>query len=538
MEFTNLKKQKVTEEESLNDRISKFPDSLVLEILSLLPTKDAFRTCLISKRWQTLPTLIDSFNFTCLNSRAREDFSFLQNALAHSLSSKIKKLQLDFTGLWLLDCSFRPEYESLVSRCFSFAVERNVENVVLWFYNGDQCTFPESLYTCSSLITLDVRSCGFNNHAVISWNSLKSIKLGYLVLTDDDIVKLLSGCPALETMELYRYMGFSRLEINSPKLKILKLKDYRRFSENGDNLEILAPYLQHLEISGELDDLKCRLIDVSSVVNAKLIFNMRCIKDLPSFNEEDNCRNYHQVLYSVIQDNLQKLCHATELTMGTWFTETVVECKQYRIKNLYTKTTELITETCGLFCAFLQSSIQVFKSKFKQVPVSEFNCRYLKLVLHMKKFNLYGVSGLLRAMPHMETLNIDVETTLLDDFPFHFLDNSRCNFELVDLAKGDNVDLQSGVSSVEFHNLKKVKIVISSERCLKDHVKWGFNKIYNLSEFLLMNASVLEKFIIISKRRRCQTCSMNCLSQYLSRLADKLLGCPRSSANSVIIFRE
>ncbi|WMV20294.1 hypothetical protein MTR67_013679 [Solanum verrucosum] len=51
------------------------------------------------------------------------------------------------------------------------------------------------------------------------------------------------SCPALETMELYRYIGFRRLEINSLKLKTLKLKDYVKMGGNGDDLEILAPYI-------------------------------------------------------------------------------------------------------------------------------------------------------------------------------------------------------------------------------------------------------------------------------------------------------
>ena len=45
----------------------------------------------------------------------------------------------------------------------------------------------------------------------------------------------------------------------------------------------------------------------------------------------------------------------------------------------------------------------------------------------------------------------------LDDFLIY---NFCCNSELLDLAKEDNMDLLSGVSSVEFHNLKKVRIVI------------------------------------------------------------------------------
>ncbi|KAK6794324.1 hypothetical protein RDI58_007777 [Solanum bulbocastanum] len=109
-----------------------------------------------------------------------------------------------------INFSFRPEYETLISRCFSFTVEREVENVVLWSQYSNGCTLPESLCTCSSLITLDVKHCGFNN-TVISWNSLKSIKLGHLMLTDDEMVKLLSDCLALETMELYSYTGFHRI---------------------------------------------------------------------------------------------------------------------------------------------------------------------------------------------------------------------------------------------------------------------------------------------------------------------------------------
>ncbi|XP_049396698.1 uncharacterized protein LOC125860723 [Solanum stenotomum] len=157
-------------------------------------------------------------------------------------------------------------------------------------------------------------------------------------------------------------------------------------------------------------------------------------------------------------------------------------------------------------------------------------------MLHMTTFNMYGVAGLLRVSPHVETISIELEYTLLDDFPIY---NFCCNSELLDLAKEDNMDLLSGVSSVEFHNLKKVKIVISSDACWKDHVKRGFEKVTKLSEYLLLNAPVLENFvIIISKRRRCETCSMNCLSQHLSLLADKLLGCPRSSTNAAINFQE
>nr|XP_018629291.1 putative FBD-associated F-box protein At1g50980 isoform X2 [Nicotiana tomentosiformis] len=117
-------------------------------------------------------------------------------------------------------------------------------------------------------------------------------------------------------------------------------------------------------------------------------------------------------------------------------------------------------------------------------------------------------------------------------------DESLCKYELKYLARGDNIDLQSWISSFVFPNLKKVKIVISSGVCLKNHFNWGFDKLFKLSEFLLKRATVLEKFVLISKRRKCKRCSMNCVSRYLFRMAEKLLGCPRSSTNFLIIFQE
>ncbi|MCE3051570.1 hypothetical protein HAX54_050246 [Datura stramonium] len=85
----------------------------------------------------------------------------------------------------------------------------NVENVVLWLYDGDECTLPQPLYTFSSLITLDLKR-GFDYHAAISWKSLKSIKQ----------------------------------------------EGWRRLRE-------FLPHIRYTEISGDLYDLKCRLEDVS-----------------------------------------------------------------------------------------------------------------------------------------------------------------------------------------------------------------------------------------------------------------------------------
>lgn len=327
---------------------------------------------------------------------------------------------------------------------------------------------------------------------VLSWKYLKSIYFESVRLCDELIVNVLSGCPALETMELFCVDGISRVDIRSSKLKILKFNYYYCDDGSDHSLEIIAPHLQQLEILGDLSDLKCSLVDVPSVVNAKLTFNIECMVGR-IFEEEDSCHDYHQVFMTLVQDYLQKLSCAIEITMGTWLTQVL----------------------CML--------------QFKGVTFPELKCKSLTLELHMNEFNLYGAAVLLQISSHAETLNIDITTT----HPEH----SPCRFELRYLAQGDNIDLQSWISSFAFPKLKNVKIRISPWMCMKNHLKRGYDKkLFKLSEFLLKYASILEKFIFM--RRRCKICSMNCVPRYLSRLYEKLLGCSKSSANCVIIFQD
>ncbi|XP_009588022.1 putative F-box protein At1g49610 [Nicotiana tomentosiformis] len=500
------KKQEVSEVEGLqDDYISQLPDALLVQILSLLPTtEEAYATCVLSKGWQHLWTSVYNFYFSHFRGKSKRFLSFVDYVLAHSVASKIKKFEIH--------CSRLFKYKSQIGRWLRFAVDKNVEDVII-YSDPHVCILPESFFTCSSLITLHLVESCLVSDIVIAWKSLTSIKLEDMVVVDAEIMNILSGCPSLETIVFHKVGGFRRLEIKSSKVKSLALEGYwldegywpdDDGSGSNRSFEIFAPYLQHLELSQDFYDFRCRLVDVSSLVDAKITFDIKCFKEFQDNpdqdsdddeEEDDSCRDFHQGFKTLVQDYLQKLRCATKLTIGTWFTEVL----------------------CIL--------------QFKEVPIPDLKCKYLELELHLEKFNLYGAAGLLRASPLVETVIIDVENQPFNDF--------RCRFEFGYLEKGDNIDLQRYISSFVFPNLKKVKIVISPGMCLEDHLEWEYiRKLFQLSKFLLKNALVLEKFVIVSSRRRCEICYTKCVSRYLSRLAKKLSNCPRSSANSVIIFQE
>nr|XP_009612640.1 F-box/LRR-repeat protein At5g02910-like isoform X3 [Nicotiana tomentosiformis] len=350
------KKQKngIAGAEETLDRISQLPDSLLVQILSLLPTKDAVASCASSKRWRYLWTSIYNFLFISIDCKKAENFmSFVDHVLTHSTCSKIKKFQLDLgytSGL-------------KISQWISFAVERKVEDVVLCSYDDDlSFELPISICTCSSLITLDWSCCVVDKESVIEWKYLKSLKLNYIFIDDDDIAKILSGCPALETLELSSFDGFRRLEITSSNLKRLTLdRCWWFYGRVEDPLEIIAPYLQHLEILGDLDYLTCRLVNVSSLIDGRLTFSITCITDIWGVDPdaaEHSCADYHQNFRNLVLDYLQKLSYVTELIIGRWLAE-----------------------------------------QLNGVSLPKLRCKCLTLEMNVTKHNLYGVASLLRTSP-------------------------------------------------------------------------------------------------------------------------------------------
>ena len=179
-ETTCTKRMSEPEISTAADRISSLPDDILIHILSSLPTKQAFVTSILSKRWIHLCCCVPNLNLSDINRDAF--FSILQSRKAvgnHSISSFI-----------LTGGRFCPRLRDLVVG--------NWETVTP--------ELPTSILACATLVVLklgwfDMR-VNFDLNS-IKLPSLKTLHLKYILFkTDVDLALVLEKCPILEDIQL------------------------------------------------------------------------------------------------------------------------------------------------------------------------------------------------------------------------------------------------------------------------------------------------------------------------------------------------
>lgn len=308
------------------DRLSELPDSLLLSILSLLPSSNrVIQTSTLSKRWRHLWTFSLNFLFTHVTTdvvsspTACENYaSSVTNTLAHSRVSKIDKFSILIPYLALL----APHVDSWLR----FVAKNNADHVTLNFIHmihGEDYVLPPQFYANSSVKVLELMNCEVAPVGVVSWKSLTRLCLKYVRLSDVVMEGILLGCPALEVLEVRNYCGFHRLEVVSLSLREFILSDFEHpFDKDNEDdeeeyddedayLAISAPNLRVLTIYSRFYASNVRLEDVKSLVVADLSFHLGTDDGGEDF---DKCRD-------LLQELLATLHHVEELKLANWCIE-------------------------------------------------------------------------------------------------------------------------------------------------------------------------------------------------------------------------
>ncbi|XP_025621471.2 FBD-associated F-box protein At4g10400-like [Arachis hypogaea] len=201
------------------DRISDLPDSILLHILSFLPTKTAFFTTVLSRRWTHLCHDLQHFDFNQIQfhngNQTCSDFSSSRKRLFAIVNWFLSRHKAPPIRTFRLTCDLAlfDEYttvEWFIRKVLGPNLQELNLNLQLSIFGlpDRKVVIPNSVFSCASLVTLRLNggnvtflspsssSCGYR------LPSLKTLEMHNVKASIDDVAELLSHCTALETLIL------------------------------------------------------------------------------------------------------------------------------------------------------------------------------------------------------------------------------------------------------------------------------------------------------------------------------------------------
>ncbi|KAJ0448993.1 putative F-box domain, FBD domain, leucine-rich repeat domain superfamily [Helianthus annuus] len=223
------------------DRLSGLPDDIISHILSLMATKFAVRTSVLSKRWRYSWKLITNldFNYTPTILGVSSFVGFVDHVMELCKTRQLQSFRIHFSS-----CSVQ---NSKVSNWIDQAVRLNVHELDIHVIK--QLELPLSLFTCETLTKLRLDSTVWKCPCQVTLPCLKTLDI--IVYTNPLVsaFKLISGCPVLESLYLkVGYVGFVHYTFNIPTLKRLKLT--LLCSSDINEVIIDVPNLEYLFVGG------------------------------------------------------------------------------------------------------------------------------------------------------------------------------------------------------------------------------------------------------------------------------------------------
>lgn len=206
------------ENQSSPDLLSDLPESIIENILSFLPFKDAARTCILSTKWR-----YKWHNPPQLVFDAEHEISF-GNSLKFLITHALFRHEGPIHKFKLSD----PDLESCRStdEWFIFMSKYDVKELFIKV-GFDLFWVPSHLYSCQKLTHLELFRCELCPPPLIfngfSW--LKSLILQHVKVDSKTIESLVANSRLLENLKC-EYSGNSELKIRAPNLKFIYLRGH------------------------------------------------------------------------------------------------------------------------------------------------------------------------------------------------------------------------------------------------------------------------------------------------------------------------
>ncbi|KAL7143169.1 hypothetical protein ABFS83_08G172800 [Erythranthe nasuta] len=273
------------------DRISRLPDDILLDILSLLSLKESARTSVLSSRWINLWKHTPSLDFddaqtsidklykqpNLRKSERRKYMKWVDSVCRSHKSPTLNEFKIRFP----INQSTRNAKS--IARWLRFALSRRVRRFELdvddlYCSSSKKCCFPNKL---------------LNPRTLVDFGFLKELSLNNVDVSDGTIEFFLNNCPLLERLIVRFSNQMSRLEIcgSSLVLKHLEIE----FCSGLESLKVSVPSLTSLSVTSlnglslenvpMLVDLSVRVVDDNTSLY-RLFHQLlsRCISQLQTLH--------------------------------------------------------------------------------------------------------------------------------------------------------------------------------------------------------------------------------------------------------------
>ncbi|ERN13017.1 hypothetical protein AMTR_s00040p00098000 [Amborella trichopoda] len=223
------------------DRFSFLPDCILESVVSLLPIREAGRTSILSRRWRYVWASAPSLNIMDDNDHINSFTSFTKFVMDVIDDTKHVNLSTDLNWSVIAEQALSLHNGTILDfrlytragqcdldRWIPLLTKKGLQKLSMNYRDdvqgGVYCMsyrMHSSLFSCSSLVSLELGFCSLEVEPSCDYKGIPSLKILTLArvrLNDSILESLVSGSGRLEILALVQCDGLSHIKIHGPKL--------------------------------------------------------------------------------------------------------------------------------------------------------------------------------------------------------------------------------------------------------------------------------------------------------------------------------
>ncbi|XP_061369982.1 F-box/FBD/LRR-repeat protein At3g14710-like isoform X1 [Gastrolobium bilobum] len=259
----------------VEDIISKLHESTLGHILCFLPTIEAVRTCVLSRRWievwKSITSLQFNDSFLCSGKKMQQEqfVHFVNRVLLHLVDSSIQSFSLCLTCY---------HYDvSQVSAWISTILEKGVHKLRIQ-YADKVVLSSHSLFNCSSLVQLVLQMrCTLSVPIFASLPNLQNLSISGIKLVSESSTyseDTILSFPVLKVFEARgcEWSTMQDISIQAPLLETFSIAIWNSQSNESckSSIKIFGPHLTDFSYEGDLEQ-DIILLNPSSIRSASVV---------------------------------------------------------------------------------------------------------------------------------------------------------------------------------------------------------------------------------------------------------------------------